>query len=273
MANKSLVTEVEIEFTSQSVDSEGRLTAIPSLHARQRSVPISETLTLELVQVPSGAFLMGSLRGQGYPDETPQHFVQVWPFWISRSAITQEQWLAVMGTLPCRFKGPKLPVDTVNWMEANRFCEKLAGRTRHAIHLPSEAQWEYACRADAKTAFSFGPTLTSDLANYNGEFTYRAEPKGIYRHVTTPGGTFPPNAFGLYDMHGNLWELCADAWHADYGGAPADASPWVSGTPDEFRVARGGSWHDIPAVCRSAARLKVKSSDGDEMTGFRVIME
>ena len=176
-------------------------------------MPVSDALELEMVLVPGGAFLMGSPRGQGYPDEQPQHYVQTWPFWMSRSPITQEQWQAVMGTLPCRFKGPKLPVDTVSWIEANRFCEKLSSRTRHRIHLPSEAQWEYACRAGANTAFSYGPTLTSDLANYNGEFTYQNEPKGIYRHTTTPGGTFPPNAFGLYDLHGNLWEWCLDVWH------------------------------------------------------------
>jgi formylglycine-generating enzyme required for sulfatase activity len=273
MTNKSQIVELDIEFTTQSVDTEGHLTTSPALHARQRNVMLNDTLVLEMVLISGGSFLMGTLRGLGYPDEQPQHFVQAWPFWISRSAITQEQWQAVMGTLPCRFKGPNLPVDTVTWIEANRFCEKLSGRSRHAIRLPSEAQWEYACRADTRTAFSCGPTITSDLANYNGEFSYRGEPKGVYRHVTTPGGTFPPNGFGLYDMHGNLWEWCADVWHDDYSGAPADASAWITGAPEDYRVARGGSWHDIPAVCRSAARLKLKNSDGDEMTGFRVIME
>ena len=266
-------TEIEIEYCTQFVDSVGRVTVGPTLHTRLRSVPVGESLNLEMVQVPGGAFLMGSPNGQGCPDEQPQHFVQAWPFWMSRFLVTQEQWQAVMGTLPGRFKGAQLPVDTVSWIDANRFCEKLSARTRHGLHLPSEAQWEYACRAGTRTPFCYGPTLTSDLANYNGEFSYQSGPVGVYRHVTTPGGRFPPNGFGLYDLHGNLWEWCADTWHEPYTGAPADASPWVTGAADEFRVARGGSWHDIPEVCRSAARLKIKDSEGDEMTGFRVVME
>ena len=265
--------ELEIEFCTQLVDSEGRITAGPTLRTHQRSIPVGDKLILEMVLVPGGAFLMGSPRGQGYPDEQPQHFVQTWPFWMSRYPVTQEQWQAVIGTFPCRFKGPRLPVDTISWVEACRFCEKLSARTRHVIHLPSEAQWEYACRAGTNTAFSYGPTLTSDLANYNGKFSYRGGPVGVYRHISTPGGTFPPNAFGLYDLHGNVWEWCADVWHDDYSGAPVDSSAWITGAPDEFRVARGGSWHDIPEVCRSATRLKVRGSEGDELTGFRVVMD
>jgi len=217
---------------------------------------------------------MGSPRGQGYPDEQPQRYVRLPAFWMSRGPITQAQWQAVMGKPQvCRFHGDDLPVETVTWEEAARFCEKLSARAGLKLHLPGEAQWEYACRAGAQTAFSCGPTLSSDLANYNGEFAYHDGPRGVYRHTTNPGGAFPPNAFGLFDLHGNLWEWCADAWHDDYGGAPADETPWLSGAPAEFGVARGGSWHDIPDVCRSAARLKLRRAEGDEMTGFRVVMD
>ncbi|MBN1877274.1 MAG: formylglycine-generating enzyme family protein, partial [Anaerolineae bacterium] len=116
-----------------------------------------------------------------------------------------------------------------------------------------------------------GPTLTTDLANYVGIHTYLDEPEGIYRHVTTDVGSFPPNAFGLYDMHGNVWEWCADAWHDDYMGAPTDGSVWEQ-TSATYRVLRGGCWHDPPTLCRSAARLKYTPNDGEDYFGFRVAL-
>ncbi len=214
---------------------------------------------------------MGSLGG-GDEDERPQRRVTVAPFWLGQYPVTQAQWGAIMGRNPSRFKGPTRPVDNVSWREAHRFCERLARRTGRPYALPSEAQWEYACRAGGMTPFAYGPTLTTDLANYNGEFTYRGGPRGVYRHVTTEVGAFPPNAFGLYDMHGNVWEWCADPWHADYSGAPADGRTWASGGDPGQRVARGGCWHDPPDVCRSAARLKYPLDEGDEFLGFRVAL-
>jgi formylglycine-generating enzyme required for sulfatase activity len=148
-----------------------------------------------------------------------------------------------------------------------RRLSKKAGRT---YRLPSEAEWEYACRAGTAGAFCFGPTLTTDLANYVGEHTFGLEPKGLYRHETTSVGSFPANAFGVYDMHGNVWEWCADAWHEDYSDAPADGSAWKRGGASQ-RVLRGGGWHDPPDLCRSAARLKFEPSDAEDFVGFRVV--
>jgi formylglycine-generating enzyme required for sulfatase activity len=135
--------------------------------------------------------------------------------------------------------------------------------------LPSETQWEYACRAGTNTPFSFGETLTVDVANFNGEHMFRDEPRGFYFHATNEGGKFPPNAFGIYDMHGNLWEWCADNWLDDFSSSPRDGSSYEN-KDSKYRVARGGSWHEPPSLCRSAARLRVLQSEADEVMGFRV---
>jgi formylglycine-generating enzyme required for sulfatase activity len=221
--------------------------------------------------IPAGVFQMGTPHGRGNTDEEPQHFVTIKPFMMGRSLITQSQWQAVMRKLPmCRFKGQDLPVERVSWEDAHRFCQRLSKMTGQPYQLPSETQWEYACRAGTSTPFSFGATLTVEVANFNGEHHFREEPPGFYRHVTTRSGTFPPNSFGLCDMHGNLWEWCADTWLDDYTSSPRDGSAYQDNR-GRHRVARGGSWHEPPALCRSAARLRMLQSDADEFTGFRVV--
>ncbi len=262
---------IEYEYTFPTVDEQGRVLEQRAGRAEWFAETLAPGVTLEMVAVPGGAFRMGSLHGQGYPDEEPQHLVQVAPFWMSRAPVTQRQWQALMGAHRGRFVGADLPVETIAWDKVVHFCEKLSKKSGRRYSLPSEAQWEYACRAGSSGPFAFGPTLSTDLANYNGEFTFQGGPKGVYRHVPTPAGSFPPNAFGLEDMHGNLWEWCADAWHDDYRGAPLDGSPWQGGPQAEYRVARGGCWHDIPAVCRSAARLKLLAAEGEEIIGFRIV--
>jgi serine/threonine protein kinase len=119
-------------------------------------------------------------------------------------------------------------------------CEKLSQKTGKTYRLPSEAEWEYACRAGTTTPFYFGETITTDLVNYNGNSTYASAPKGQYRQQTTPVGSFPPNAFGLYDMHGNVWEWCQDHWHDNYNGAPTDGSAWTDDNDNRSRLLRGG---------------------------------
>ena len=177
-----------------------------------------------------------------------------------------------MGKLhPCRGRGPDFPVDRVSWFDSQRFCEKLARLTGQPYRLPSEAEWEYACRAGSVTDFAFGEMITTDLANYVGLRAYRDGPIGIYRHGPIPPGSFPPNRFGLFDMHGNLDEWCLDTWHRDYGGAPLDAEAWIRGGTQE-RVIRGGSWHDPPDLCRSSSRLKLNPADGEDFMGIRVAL-
>jgi formylglycine-generating enzyme required for sulfatase activity len=162
-------------------------------------------------------------------DEGPQHRVTIQSFWMGKYPITQRQWQAVMGENPSYFKGDNRPVENVSWEDVVAFCQRLSEKTGKTYRLPSEAEWEYACRAGTTTPFYFGETITTDLVNYHGEYPYAAAPEGVYREETTEVGIFPPNAFGLYDMHGNVWEWCADPWHDNYNGAPTDGSVWQEG--------------------------------------------
>ncbi len=263
------------EFAAETVtvNRRGEVIARERVQGRQLVERLPGEVSLHMVLIPGGAFQMGSREGDGFEDEWPQHRVVVAPFLIGRDLVTQAQWAAVMGKLPAhRFDGRERPLDNVSWDDAQRFCVRLARLTGRPYRLPGEAEWEYACRAGTVTPFACGYTLTTDLANYNGEFRFADEPKGVYRHVTTEGGAFPPNPFGLYDMHGNLWEWCADPWHESYRGAPPNGGVWELGGEPSLKVLRGGSWHDTPQVCRSAVRLKLPGSVGEEICGFRVAL-
>jgi formylglycine-generating enzyme required for sulfatase activity len=185
--------------------------------------------------------------------EGPQHSVTVQPFWMGKYPITQRQWQAVMGSNPARFKGDNRPVEKISWHEAVEFCQRLSEKTGKTYRLPSEAEWEYACRAGTTTPFYFGESITTDLVNYDGNYPYASAPTGIYREETTEVGIFPPNAFGLYDMHGNVWEWCADPWHDNYNGAPTDGSVWQKADSGLFAL-RGGSWCNSARWTRAAYR-------------------
>ncbi len=253
---------------------------------------LAEGVELELMEIPGGTFMMGTEDGEiarlvkkfgwdGFRREKPSHRVTVSSFYMGRYPITQAQWQAIAATAkididletnPSHFKGDELPVERVNWYQATEFCERLSRETKREYRLPSEAEWEYACRAGTTTAFHFGETITANLANYRATETYADEPTGEYRQQTTPVGQFPPNAFGLYDMHGNVWEWCADTWHPNYDGAPTDGSAWIENGADNRSPLRGGSWYDLPSFCRSAyrsnrrRRVLILSNDG-----FRVV--
>jgi formylglycine-generating enzyme required for sulfatase activity len=229
-------------------------------------------IILEMIALPGGLFQMGSRAGQGYEDEHPAHFARVPAFLLGRFAVTQEQWATVMPwDPPYRSPGPQHPADRVSWDAANDFCRRLADRTNRPYRLPTEAEWEYACRAGSTTPFHFGPTITTDLANYVGDHTFAAEPPGVYRHGSTKVGSFPPNEFGLCDMHGNVWEWCADTWSDSYDGAPADGRPRIERGVQRC-VLRGGSWHEPPGNCRSATRLGLDAGEGEDYVGFRVAL-
>jgi formylglycine-generating enzyme required for sulfatase activity len=231
-------------------------------------------VSLEMVRIPAGQFLMGSPESEEdrRDSEGPQHRVSVPEFWLGKYPVTQVHYQAVMGKNPSHFSqnGANRPVEQVSWYDAMAFCEKLSQQTGRTYRLPSEAEWEYACRAGTTTPFYFGPTITTDLANYDGNYTYGNGPKGVYREKTTDVGSFAPNDFGLYDMHGNVYEWCADHWHGNYAGAPTDGSAWLSGDESANRVRRGGSWGYFPWYCRSAYRNSFVPDYRNYLIGFRV---
>jgi formylglycine-generating enzyme required for sulfatase activity len=230
-------------------------------------------IILEMVTIPGGTFMMGSPDGEGDDDEKPQHRVTIQPFFMGKFTITQEQYEAVMSNNPSRFQGKKLPVERVNWHKAVEFCAKLSEKTGKKYQLPSEAQWEYACRAGTTTPFHFGQTITTDIANYDGNYTYGSAPKGKYRQQTANVGSFPSNAFGLYDMHGNVWEWCEDMWHKNYINAPCDGIPWIDANKKDNRrrLLRGGSWINDSDICRSANRSRNIPANNLDNYGFRVM--
>ncbi len=242
---------------------------------------------LEMVYIPGGTFMMGTEEGEGNDDEKPQHQVTVPPFFMGKYQVTQEQWKAVanlpqvdreLKPEPSNFKAEdnqknNLPVEKVSWYDAEEFCKRLSKHTGKQYRLASEAEWEYACRAGTTTPFHFGETITSELANYDGSYTFADESKGESRNKTTPVGQFPANAFGLHDMHGNLWEWCNDPWHQNYEGAPTDGSIWIdeNNNDDSGRVLRGGSWNYNPEDCRSASRNHYNPGIDLSSYGFRVV--
>lgn len=273
------------DFEVVTVDSTGK----PNSPRRKRVEYFPENLgnriTLEMVAIPGGKFMMGS-QEEGYDSERPVHEVSVKSFFISKFLVTQAQWRVVanlpkvnrtLNSYPSEFNGDNLPVETVSWYDAIEFCDRLSRKTGRKYRLPSEAEWEYAARASTTTPFNFGLTLTSNLANYDGNYTYANEAKGKYRGETTPVGIFPPNNFGLYDMHGNVYEWCADVWHNNYEGAPTDGSAWLDkkSHDNQYQVLRGGSWFDAPIDCRSACRDRViaRRNNVYDLVGFRVVCE
>jgi formylglycine-generating enzyme required for sulfatase activity len=254
------------------VDDTGAVVARETAAVGSFAERLDDDAAIVMRRVPAGFFVMGSILSEGFPDEKPQRQVSVPAFCLGRITVTQRQWNAVMRLpLPCRAKGPDMPLDRVNWFQAAEFCARLSKLTGRSYRLPSEAEWEYACRAGTTTPFSFGPTLTTDLADYVGRHRYAGEAAGVYRGGTVAGGSLPPNRFGLHEMHGNLFEWCADAWHDDYTGAPTRGEAWTGGG-SSAHVLRGGSWHDPPNLCRSAARLKSDPNEGEDYFGFRVAL-
>ena len=221
-------------------------------------VDLGGGVKLELVLIPAGEFMMGSPEdeGQRAGDEGPQHRVRITnPFYMSKYEVTQEQWERVMGNNPANFKGAKNPVEQVSWNDCQGFIKTLNGLGKEVgtFSLPTEAEWEYACRAGTSTPFHTGETISTDEANYNGNYTYGNGRKGQYREKTVAVGSFAPNKFGLYDMHGNAWEWCEDWYAADYyKNSPKEDPPGPA--RGEGRVLRSGSRSCFPWYCRSSFR-------------------
>jgi eukaryotic-like serine/threonine-protein kinase len=240
-------------------------------------------VALVMVEIPGGQFLMGSPTSERdrFDDEGPQHTVRLPAYYMGKTEVTQAQWRVVaslpkikkeLNPTPSYFKGDDLPVEQVSWEDAMEFCDRLSQATGKPYRLPSEAEWEYACRAGTKTPFSFGVTITPGLVNYDGNYPYGAAPKGLYRQQTTPVGELGiANAFGLFDLHGNVWEWCLDAWHKNYAGAPIDGRVWEGGDA-RFRVLRGGSWYRNGYFCRAANRGRLAPDLSLNLNGFRVVL-
>jgi formylglycine-generating enzyme required for sulfatase activity len=239
---------------------------------------------LDMVLIPANNFTMGAPVNELRSRETerPQQLITVPQFFMGRYPVTQAQWKAVAAMPqvnrelkpdPSRFKGGDRPVEQVNWHDAVEFCDRLSQQTGKKYRLPSEAEWEYACRAETETPFHFGKTISPKYANYDGTKVYGDNGvAGEYREQTTPVGSLGvANRFGLSDMHGNVWEWCADHWHENYTGAPLDGSAWVKDGNSNYRVLRGGSWYDLPADCRSAFRYYRDPAYDDNYLGFRVV--
>jgi formylglycine-generating enzyme required for sulfatase activity/tRNA A-37 threonylcarbamoyl transferase component Bud32 len=272
-------TQNTFKFEVVTIDKSGSKINKNSSKADFFEELIGRGIVIEMVSIPSGTCSIGSPKNDGDSDEKPQHQVNVAAFYIGKFPVTQAQWIAVaalpeiktfLNPEPARFKGANRPVENVSWYEAVEFCDRLSRKTGKKYRLPSEAEWEYACRGGTITPFHFGETITSDLANYNGTSSYADAPKGLYRFQTTDVGSFKPNAFGLYDLHGNVWEWCADSWHNNYNGAPVDGSIWESGGDRSLKLLRGGSWNDHPPNCRSACRLRYQPDCKASIVGFRV---
>jgi formylglycine-generating enzyme required for sulfatase activity len=252
-----------------------------------------------MVKIPGGTFLMGAAQGEKEADndEYPQHSVTVTEFLMGKYLVTQSQWRAVaqlpqihrpLELEPSKFKGDTRPVEQVSWYDGIEFCARLSQATGQNYRLPSESEWEYACRAGTTSPFYFGDTLSTDLANYDGNYPYGLGQKGLYRKATTPVGSFPANGFGLYDMHGNLWEWCLDDWHDSYQDAPSDERPWFENQnhshlwkdgqyglseilqQNNRKLLRGGSWDLYPGLCRSAVRVRNAPDSRSILFGFRV---
>ena len=299
-------------FEVVRVNAKGEQIEKESREAQYFSQDLGNDITLEMIAIPGGTFTMGSPPNEkdSYKYERPQQEVTVPTFFMGKYPITQAQWRAVASRTdlkvekdldpdPSRFKDPPKPpfkrgasdsppfeegarggsptrwdrpVEQVNWYDAVEFCARLSKLTGREYRLPSEAEWEYACRAGTTTPFYFGETITGKFANYRASNTYADEPNGEYRQQTTPVGQFPPNAFGLYDMHGNVWEWCADTWHDNYDGAPTNGSAWIEDGNDNRSPLRGGSWCSIPGYCRSAFRSYASRRDDFNYSyGFRVV--
>ena len=263
-------------FETVTVNAQGKITNRRNLQARYFAEDVGNGVSLEMVQIPGGTFTMGSPAAEAErdKDEDPQREVTVPGFFMGKYPVTQAQYQAIMGTNPAHFQGDKRPVERVSWYDAVEFCQKLSQKTGKTYRLPSEAEWEYACRAGTTTPFYFGETITTDLVNCNGNRPYASAPIGVFRQRTTDVGIFPPNSFGLHDMHGNIEEWCKDTYKNNYEGAPTDGSAYSSGHDNDFhdfRIVRGGIWFTHALSCRSADRNPFSRAFRWSYLGFRVV--
>jgi formylglycine-generating enzyme required for sulfatase activity len=252
---------------------------------------------LDMLAIPGGSFVMGAPENEESSTdiERPQYQVNIQSFYMGRYPVTQAQWYVVaamkkiereLEPKPAEFPGENRPVENVSWLDVQEFCKRLSRYTGKAYRLPSEAEWEYACRAGTNTPFYFGETIGTKVANYrgkNGELEdathsgkYGNGIKGEFREKTTPVNSFPANAWGLHDMHGNVYEWCEDDLHHNYhenSGVPTDGSAWIEqySRSQLPKMLRGGSWLSYPQDCRSAFRNVYYPDRRNYLVGFRIV--
>ena len=270
------------EFETVTVDAYGNVRSRHAAFAYHDLEKLAPGVTLDMVEIPGGTFTMGAPKDErdSRDKERPQHEVTISPFHIGKFAVTQAQWRVVAGwskvnleldSDPSHFKGDDLPVEQVSWEDAVEFCARLSQKTGKAYRLPTEAEWEYACRAGTRTPLAFGETITPEFVNYDGNYPYGNAPKAEYREKTVPVGSLGvANGFGLYDMHGNVWEWCHD-WYGPYRSEPA-TDPQGPST-GQYRGLRGGSWVLSGFYCRSACRVNHVPGPRYYDIGFRVVVE
>ncbi len=276
--------EATFRFDAVKLDAGGKVRHRESKQGNYFTEDLGGGVSIDMVAIPSGRFLMGSPESeqQDYPDEGPRHEVTLKQFYMGKFEVTQAQWRAVaalpkvtrdLNPDPSKFKGDDLPVESVTWEEAVEFCARLSKKSGRTYRLPSESEWEYAARAGTETAFGVGDAITAEFVNYDGTAPYGAAPRGANRQTTVPVGKLgAANAFGLHDVHGNVWEWNAGEYHASYQGAPTDGSPWLSGGDVKHRVMRGGAWDSFGVDCRSANRLSYAQGGKRPNIGLRVVM-
>ncbi len=220
---------------------------------------LSDHVMIEMVRIPSGKFNQGSPLDQTGRKENELAIaeVNIPTFYMAKFAVTQEQWIEIMGSNPATFReNLQAPVENISWNEAQDFCRKLAERSQHAYRLPSESEWEYACRSGTNTAYHFGdsPDQLADYAWFGDKRSH-------------PVGQKVPNSWGLHEMHGGIWEWCEDVWHERSNG-----TEWISGDNSSRRVRKGGSWSNEARQCRSASRDWHRQSDRYNDIGLRVVI-
>jgi|GEM_PF-1940628 len=239
---------------------------------RKHADTFINSISMKFVYIPPGEFMMGSPPDEPgrFDDEILHKVTLTKGFYMQTTQVTQKQWQMIMGDNPSHFKNDKnCPVEQISWDDAQEFIRKLNEKEgTDKYRLPTEAEWEYACRAGTTTPFHFGKCLSTDQANYNGNYPLEGCPKGEYRKKTVPVGSFAPNAWGLYEMHGNVWEWC----HNWYGEYTADAATDPLGpSSGSGRVLRGGGWFNGARNCRTAARDNVTPGNRYDYSGFRLV--
>lgn len=269
--------EVSFTFTLTNTEEDFSDTVSAALKASETAdcdagESFSNSLGMDFVAIQPGTFMMGSPASEPgrYDDETRHQVTLTKCFYMQTTEVTQSQWTAVMGSNPSYFSGcGSCPVDYVSWDDVQTFISKMNQRGEGTYRLPTEAEWEYAARAGTTTPFYFGTCLSTSQANYNGNYPLEGCSEGIYREKTLPVARFSPNSWGLYDMHGNVWEWCQD-WYGDYpSGSVTDPAGPGSGS---VLVVRGGSWDFIARDCRSASRGGSSPAYRGTVIGFRLVL-